>query len=207
MGCLRLFIDEQSLEPFSPVEARKTLDIFMKQMTCKMLVVAVTTASLCARADYLFTWDGNSNLFQGSFEVTDNEMHQTNQFFYSLSLTNSISITSPDGTNFQWGPGNSYYGSDFFGVGGSALTNSFSIGINNPQATPQGDYLSVEAYEYNHTIQETLTVPGQGNYILYSETGVWNITYIPEPSAAVLLAVGITVYGIRRKRWFSRRPR
>jgi hypothetical protein len=176
----------------------------MKNLACLIVMATVVAPNLSARAEYQFTWEGNSNLFQGTFDVTDAEMAQTNKFFYSLSLTNSISITSPDGYLFQWGPGNTY-GGDGFGVGGSALTNSFGIQIYYPTALASGGYLELSANK--SSMQEILIAPGQANNPIYTETGSWNITYIPEPAAAALLALGITACGIGRKRWFSRRPR
>jgi hypothetical protein len=167
-------------------------------------MVVMLTAAQNARGEYLFTWQGNSNLFQAIFEVTDAEMLQANQFFYSLSLTNSISISSPDGTDFRWGPGIPG-GADGFGVGGSALTNSFGIAIFYPQESPQGYYLEVRA---NHDSIQEWALPIGNGYVLYSETGDWNISYIPEPPDATLLALGGVAWFVQRRHQFSaRKPR
>ena len=166
-------------------------------MNAKFLLAAILLCAEAplARADYLFTWEGNSNMFQGTFGVTDAEF-QSNQFYYSLSLTNSISVTGPDGTNYRWGAGNTY-GSDGFGVFSSSPIFRFGIQIYYPQATPQGDYLELDA-NYN-TIQEILLAPGQAGYPIYTENGLWNVTYIPEPSVAALLSLGAAACLVRRK--------
>jgi PEP-CTERM motif len=170
----------------------------MKQTKLFLLVIALCSAVPLAHADYQFTWEGNSNLFQGTFDVTDAEMAQTNMFFYSLSLTNSISITSPDGYHFQWGPGDTY-GADGFGVGGSALTNSFLVQIYSPTPIAGGGYLEINANK--NSMQEILITPGPSTpTVLNSETGSWNITYVPEPSALGLLAGGAAACWIGRRR-------
>jgi hypothetical protein len=165
----------------------------------RLLLITITAViSLSARAEYQFTWEGNSNLFHGTFDVTDTEMAQTDKFFYSLSLTNSISITSPDGYLYQWGPGNTL-GGDGFGVGGSALTNSFGIQIYYPTPIANDTYLELSANK--NSIQEILFPPAPStSTVTYSETGFWNITYIPEPSAFGLLVLGATARWVGRRR-------
>jgi len=137
-----------------------------------------------ARAEYLFTWEGSSNLFHGSFEVTDAET-QPNQFFINLSLTNSVSITSPDGQLFQWNS-SPPIGQDVFRANSTSPSFNFGISLYYPQETSQG-YLQVLAY--SDSIEELQLMPGQNDTILYNEAGSWNITYIPEPSTLSLLVL------------------
>ncbi|SPE57219.1 exported hypothetical protein [Verrucomicrobia bacterium] len=151
-------------------------------------------------ANYLFTWEGRSNLFQGTFEVTDAEMSESNKYFYFLSLSNSISIFSPDGRDFRWSA-NPPMGPDYFGVGGGSLLSTFGIGLDYPQTTAQGNILEVDAN--NDSVQEWSWPPlgvGGSASLLYSETGQWEVSNVSEPSAAALLALGTAVWLIRRHR-------
>jgi hypothetical protein len=176
---------------------RRAKALVLRSGRVKRLAVTVLFVLFCivrqiARAEYQFTWEGNSNLFQGTFDVTDAEMAQAGKFYYSLSLTNSISISSPDGLVWQWASG------DGFGVGGSALTNSFGIGLiaNSPQG------YQIEIIANRNSIQEW-ALPVGPSINLYSETGFWNITYVPEPSAAAVLALGAVAWLVKRKRLLS----
>jgi len=163
-----------------------------------LLISALVAATQVARGDYLFTWEGNSSLFQGSFEVTDAEI-QTNQFYYSLSLTSSISIRSPDGLTYLWNSAPPL-GPDSFGVFSSSPIFRFYIGLSYPGQTPQG-YPVVNA-NYD-SIQEVVWPVGAGSpTTLYSETGLWNIAYIAEPSAAALLVLAAAAWLLKRNRLF-----
>jgi hypothetical protein len=62
----------------------------MKSFTFLIALAFPLAAVHVAHADYLFTWEGNSNLFQGSFEVTDSEMLQTNQFWFLDDLSGKL---------------------------------------------------------------------------------------------------------------------
>jgi len=48
---------------------------------CSTAVALLFLGSQTVLATYLFTWEGASNLFHGTFEVTNGEMLQTNHFF------------------------------------------------------------------------------------------------------------------------------
>ena len=165
----------------------------MKIIIHLALFVCLCMGSRSARADYSFVWAGNSNLFHGTFEVTDAEMDSANRF-YSLSLSNSIYFTDPDGNIFQWNS------ADGFGVGGSGLTNSF--GLQLFENTPQGT-LELEAFAYNDTVEELLWPPSGTSgsaTTLYTETGTWSFTYIPEPSAVALSVLGAAAWHFMRIR-------
>lgn len=180
-GCLRC-----------PTKTEEVVPILAKLL---ILLALLCSTERVAHADYLFTWGGNSNLFQGSFEVTDGET-QPNQFYYPLSLTNSISITDPNSRLFQWSASQP----DVFSVSSSSPTFLFGITLYEP--TPTGS-LEVHA-EYN-SFQEWALAPGQSGTLLFSESGSWNIAYIPEPSPAAMLAVGAATWIFGRKRIFPQR--
>jgi len=149
---------------------------------------------LIAKADYLFTWEGSSNLFQGTFQVTDAEMLNPNLHYTSLSLTNSISITSPDGLTYRWGPGLG----DQFAVNGGSLVGSFGIGLFYPQPNPQGHQLYLEAVP--DSIQELELIPGGSANVLYSEAGQWEVGEVPEPSLTMFLALGFVAWLIKQRK-------
>jgi hypothetical protein len=164
-----------------------------------LLIAGLCLAAACVRADYLFTWDGNSNLFQGTFEMTDAET-QPNQHNYQLSLTNSIFIASPDGLAFSW---NSVtpQGKDVFAVYNSGSTISeiyFSIQLYYPQETEGYD---LRIYANLETIQEwAYPDDGSPQYPVTGENGSWNVTYVPEPSAFALLGLGSAALLLKRQR-------
>ncbi|SPE57222.1 exported hypothetical protein [Verrucomicrobia bacterium] len=65
----------------------------------------IAAALLCfgaqpALADYLFSWHGESNLWQASFEVTDAEL-QPGSSFGSPLFYSSLSFKGPDGIAFN----------------------------------------------------------------------------------------------------------
>jgi hypothetical protein len=163
-----------------------------------VLVTAICFAFSVGRADYLLTWEAPSSLFQASFEVTDAEAQPGQVYYpsnYPLSLTNSISITSPDGNTFQWGYV-STEGQDRFSMIGSGLPPAFAIDLFVP-STSQWDALSV--YAYPNGIMEFGWNSGSST-VLYTEYGPWwNVTYIPEPSTAAL-ALGAAACWSKRMR-------
>ena len=141
------------------------------------------------RADYLWTWHGDLNLFQGSFEVTDAEMLAGAQFGSSL-FTNSVSINSLDGITYH-------------------ANNSYALYAGT--ANPSLNLTLVLADEGTLSQLTVRVVPNQASFITEDsplpfgkgfENGVWTAQYIPEPSAVALLAVGgiLCLVAVRRGR-------
>src|SRR5262249_44195789 len=64
-----------------------------------ILVLFIPFASF-AQGTVLFTWHGNSNFFQASFEVTQAEM-DSGQPFNSSLFTNTVQISSLDGLMYR----------------------------------------------------------------------------------------------------------
>jgi hypothetical protein len=128
--------------------------------------------------DYLWTWNGDSGLFQGSFEVTGSEMEP------NINVGNGLfdlSITSPTGVWISnLGTGDltlfTYYSSDAFGI------TVFDPSGVKLVAGPDG-------------MSEEL-----GNATLFGELGNWTISSIPEPSSATLLATGAVAWLARRRK-------
>jgi hypothetical protein len=128
--------------------------------------------------DYLWTWNGDSGLFQGSFEATSGEMQPNAVTGNGLF---NLSITSPNGTWFS-----------NLGTGDHTLfqyINSYTYGIT--VFDPSG----VELVAGSMGMSEQL-----GNTTLFGEQGYWSITSIPEPCSAALLALGAAAWFVKRKK-------
>jgi len=118
----------------------------MKQLKTIAAATVVCAVAFASRADYLWTWHGDHNYFQASFEVTDQEMLPNSQFTSAL-FTNSISISSLDGVR--------YFG-----------TNSFAIISGGFQPPLHLSLVLLDETTFSRL--SVAVVPGQGSRI--SET-------------------------------------
>jgi len=151
-----------------------------------LLLAAFLPCAAFAQGTVLFTWHGNSNFFQASFEITAAEMqpggHFTSQLFYD-----SISVDSLSGIHYSYG----------------------GTGIANGDAQPFA--LAIDLFDFNRGTEIYLDgasdftgiadeKPFSGAH-LFTERGYWTYTYVPEPSMGSLLvvAVGVWLVGKRRK--------
>lgn len=161
----------------------------------KVLRSLLATAALCAtfatRADYLFTWHGDSNVFQASFEVTGDEL-QPGAVFNSPLFLSSMAVTNPLGQIYQATDANS-------GGSGSYVPWVLGYQINDFQRNTEVLLHDAEFANYPHRtsteIQEQ-TFSGVG---IFSERGYWSFAQIPEPSVSALLAVGCIAWVAKRK--------
>jgi hypothetical protein len=147
-----------------------------------MPIFLVCGAALSLRAQgppqYLWTWNGDSGLFQGSFEATSGEMQPnaiTGNGLFNLSINGPdrgwvSNLGTGDHTLFQY-------------------INSYTYGIT--VFDPSG----VELVAGSMGMSEEL-----GNATLFGEQGSWSITYIPEPSTEALLSVGAATCIFMRNR-------
>ncbi len=140
-----------------------------------------------AQGTVLFTWHGNSNFFQASFEVTQAEM-DSGQPFNSSLFTNSIQISSLDGLTYHASDQQpaAYIGGHF----GPPLSLTFILADQNTESS-----------------LHVAVVPGQGAAIFESsplpnghngEQGFWTYEVIPEPSTATLSSFGLLMFLGRR---------
>jgi hypothetical protein len=137
--------------------------------------ISISTLSLRAQGppQYLWTWNGDSGLFQGSFETTADEMQPnaiTGNGLFNLSITSPTGVWlsnlgSGDQTLFN------YINSDTYGI--------TVFGDNGLSLAAGSDGMS-----------ELL----DGNTTLFGEAGYWSITEIPEPSILALLVAGAVTY-------------
>lgn len=137
-----------------------------------------TTAS--AQGTFLYTWHGNSGLFQASFQVTAEE-NQPGQYFESQTFYNSIRFVSPDDTF-------TYIWPDDIAEGQVApFTLSFIL-------FDKASQLELAAHA-NSTAALMDEINMQSNSDVWSEWGHWTCTSVPEPSGGLLIALGAAVLG------------
>jgi hypothetical protein len=151
----------------------------VKIATLLSLIFLLPYGSL-GQGTMLFTWHGNNNYFQASFQITVDETLPGSIFNSSL-FTNSIQISSLDGLTYhasdqQPAP---YIGGHF----GPPLGLTFILADQNTESS-----------------LHVAVVPGQGAAIFESsplpnghngEQGFWSYEVIPEPSPFALSAVGL----------------
>jgi hypothetical protein len=139
----------------------------------------VCVATFASRADYLWTWHGDSNFFQGSFKVTDQEM-LPNSTFKSALFTNSISFSSLDGVG--------YFATNTFAIisGGFQPPLHLSLVLLDESTFSR---LSVAAIPgQGSRISETSSLPFGNNF----EDGFWSDEHVvPEPSSVTLSTFGL----------------
>jgi len=137
-----------------------------------------------AQGTMLFSWHGQSNLFQGSFQISETQMQPgaplgSSVFFNSISFTSSLS-------------GSSYV---------YDIQNDNTLGSVNPWV------FVIDLFDTTHGTQLTIyggepPVGGRagsidehpvisGPYFDYTENGYFSVSQIPEPSTATLATIGI----------------
>jgi hypothetical protein len=136
--------------------------------------------AVLAQGTVLFTWHGNSNLFQASFEVTAAEMQPGAEWNSPLFLS-SMSVTNPSGF--------SYHGGSSTSLGGGGVY-------------PDGStwYVTFQLNDYSRGTEVLLGGQGSQGLIhekpfsgpdIYFEPGYWTYAPIPEPSIGALSTLGI----------------
>ncbi len=146
------------------------------------LILGLATFKAGAQGTMLFTWHGNSNFFQASFEITEAES-LSEQLFNSTLWTNSIQITSLDGLRYR----------------ASDVPNPYIGGIFGPPL----NLIMILADQTTFSSINVSVVPGQGASISESsplpngrhgESGFWTYELIPEPSTTALISLGAIVW-------------
>ncbi len=157
-------------------------------------------ATLClategVRADYLWTWHGSWGAFQGSFEVPDAEMQPdvdfgstSPLFFDSLSITSTVENVVYNYSTASVAEAGGYFTDS--GPNDYVLIMDFVDGAGQTGMT---------FYSATDTMTEHLYSQGSS----FTENGIWTYTYVPEPSATVLLALGAAGWFAIRKRSVS----
>ena len=149
---------------------------------CSLLLLAACQATAgFAQGTLEFTWHGQNNYFQASFQVTEAETLPGSIFNSSL-WTNSIQITSLDGLTYRASDDPAPY---IFGSFGPPFNLTYILADQSTESSI-----------------DVVVVPGQGAAIYESsplpnghnaEQGFWTYDLTPEPSPSALLALGTIV--------------
>lgn len=162
-----------------------------RMRSCYLLLLACLFSGQIVKGQgtMLFTWHGNNNYFQASFEVTEAET-LPGSVFNSTLFTNSIQITSLDGLTYlasNQQPA-AYVGGHF----GPPLSLTFILADQNTESS-----ITVAV------------VPGQGASISefsplpnghHGEQGFWSYEVIPEPSVGSLFVSGLCAWFIKKRK-------
>jgi len=159
--------------------------------SCYPLLLACVFAAEIAKGQgtMLFTWHGNNNYFQASFQTTMDETLPGSIFNSSL-WTNSIQVTSLDGLTYRASEQKPapYIAGHF----GPPLSLTFIFADQNTFSRMEVD-----------------VVPGQGAYMFedsplpngqHGEFGSWSYEIIPEPSIGALFILGASGFIIKKRR-------
>jgi hypothetical protein len=156
--------------------------IAMVKLRCLFALGLFCANAVFAQGTVLFTWHGQSNFFQASFEVTAAEM-QPGAIWNSDAFSNSITITSLSGATYH-------------------NDNPYDYAAGGTYANGTGPYFSTALLNFG-TSTEVLVSSAlihersfSGGDI-YFEPGYWTYTAIPERSVASLLALGAVVWRLK----------
>jgi hypothetical protein len=149
-----------------------------------VLVAVLTTGSAYGQGKILFTWQGNQNLFQASFQIYDYEMTPGTYFEGTHLYEQTVVVTGPDHTWTTSGSGGGY-ASRFVSPG-----NLYLDLICRDPAFP--------GVEVDFTGSGIFEMDTAG--IRFSEGGSWTTSPIPEPSCAALTLFGLLAFYARGRR-------
>jgi hypothetical protein len=184
-----------AVSPFLLDFTREILyEVSMGKLYSLFVLAFLYVGTSFGQGTFLFTWHGDSNVFQASFEVTGAEM-QPGALFSSPLFLNSMAVTNP--------LGQTYYASDATSGGsGSYIPWVLGYQINDFQRSTEvllhsGEYAGSQ-YRTSGDIREQ-NFSGVG---IFYERGYWTFAQIPEPSPILLFGLGgvISVCAAARKR-------
>jgi hypothetical protein len=151
--------------------------------------------SVVAQGTMLFTWHGDSNYFQASFEVPSSEL-QPGVLFGQMFL-DTMSVTNPVGQTYHGGDNTSAGSGSFIPWGLTFQLNDFQ---RSTEAVLHGGFFAGSQYRTAGDIRE-MSFSGAS---LWSEQGYWTFAQIPEPCSITLLCCGgvlfLSVYSQKQRR-------
>jgi hypothetical protein len=164
-----------------------TKEIEIVKCSKLVLVFAMLIASnAVGQGTFLFRWHGQSNFFQASFEITEDDTLPGTRFRSPL-FTNTVQITSLDGLTYRA----SDVPNPFVGGSFSPLNLTFILADQNTLSRIEANVVPGQGA----SIVETSPLPN-GNH---GETGFWSYEIIPEPSMCSLLACSLGTWFARKR--------
>jgi hypothetical protein len=160
----------------------------MVKLKCLIVLGLFCANAVLAQGTMLFTWHGDSNFFQASFQITMDETLPGSVFNSSL-WTNSIQITSLDGLTYR-----ASNQSPAPHISGRFEPLGFTY-ILADQSTESSLYVTVVSGQ-GAAINEISNLPNGR----HGEYGFWSYEVVPEPSMVSILLCGSVVWLIKRKR-------
>jgi hypothetical protein len=145
-----------------------------------ILFVVLFTKQAYGQGTMLFTWHGNNNYFQASFQTTIDETLPGSIFNSSL-WTNSIQVSSLDGLTYR--ASNQLPAPYIAGSFGPPLNFTY---IFADQKTESSIHVVVVPFQ-GAAISENSPLANGHN----AEQGFWSYEVIPEPSPIALSAIGL----------------
>jgi len=157
------------------------------------IVLLLSTASVVAQGTFEFTWHGDSNFFQASFDVTGAEMQPGAVFNSPLFLT-SISVTNPLGQTYHGGDSSSAGSGSYIPWGLNIQMNDF---LRNTEVLLFNADFAGNTHRTSGIVEEK---PFSDPNFFWSERGYWSVAQIPEPTSIALLSGFGLIYWVVRKR-------
>ena len=164
----------------------------------KFVGIALASATLSARADYLFTWHyiyPQLQTFHGTFEVTDAEM-QPGSAFNSGLFYQSILLTGSTGAIYHGDPA----WTDATGSGSGPPINidlilhddshTMTLTVATLQSNA-GGLVQGRIYEF---------FPADNYHEPVIEDGYWTFAQIPEPCAMSLITAGGILWSAKHRK-------
>ncbi len=142
----------------------------------KLLLLVTLPITSLAQGTFLFTWHGESNFFQASFELTAADMVPGGRFTSQL-FQSSMSVDSLSGEHYQGG-------------------NSSSFGAGGFYADAPGFFMVFQLNDFDkgleiHVSDALIHEEYMSGPELNFEPGYWTYSAIPEPSSATLSSFGL----------------
>ena len=145
-----------------------------------ILFVVLFTKQAYGQGTMLFTWHGQNNYFQASFQITMDETLPGSIFNSSL-WTNSIQVTSLDGLTYR--ASDQKPAPYIAGRFGPPLSFTYILAIQDLESS-----ITVAVVPgQGAAISENSPLPNGHN----AEQGFWSYEVIPEPSVAALSGLGL----------------
>jgi hypothetical protein len=152
------------------------------------LIVGLVTFKATAQGTMLFTWHGQNNYFQASFQCTLEET-LPGSIFNSALFTNSIQITSLDGLTYRASNApNPFIGGRF----GPPLALTFILADQSSFSVIQANVVPGQGM----SIVETSPLPNGRN----GESGFWTYELTPEPSTSTMFILGLAALSVKKRR-------